>query len=95
MSNYEFEDESKLSEKIVDLNRARQSLIEELNAIMWYDARAYATTDTSLKAVLNHNKFDEEEHASRLLEWLRRNDQHFEKELLNYLFTNKDLGAED
>ncbi|MEM0099118.1 MAG: ferritin [Thermoplasmata archaeon] len=94
MDNYEYEKESELSEKIKDLNRARISLIEELNAIIWYDARAYATKNESLKKVLNHNKLDEYEHASRLLEWIRRNDPKFEDTLKEFLFSNIDLGED-
>lgn len=72
---------------VEDLNRARQSLVEELQAIMWYDQRAKEAEDEELRRVLEHNRDDEKEHASLLLEWLRRNDPAFERELREKLFS--------
>jgi hypothetical protein len=83
--------ESNVDEKTMDINRARQSLIEELQAQMWYDERVSATKDKSLKAVLAHNRDDEKEHATLLLEWLRRHDVPLDKELKEILFKSKDL----
>ncbi|WP_449222421.1 ferritin family protein, partial [Acidiplasma cupricumulans] len=40
-----YESEGSLDERTKDLSRARQSLIEEMQAIMFYDERAYATKD--------------------------------------------------
>ncbi len=76
---------------IVDINMARQSLVEELQAQKWYDERINATSDKSLKEMLAHNRDDEKEHASLLIEWLRRNDAPFDKELGEILFKTKDL----
>ncbi len=86
-----YENEELVDEKTRDLSRARQSLIEELQAMMWYDERISATKDKKLKEVLAHNRDDEKEHASLLLEWLRRNDPHLDKELKEILFKNKEL----
>jgi len=72
-----------------DLNRARQSLVEELQAIIYYDERISASKNKELKSVLMHNRDDEKEHASLLIEWLRRNDPEFEKELKEILFSDK------
>ncbi|MGC8496081.1 MAG: ferritin [Candidatus Micrarchaeia archaeon] len=83
--------ESNVDEKTMDINRARQSLIEELQAQMWYDERVSATKDESLKAVLAHNRDDEKEHATLLLEWLRRHDAPLDKELKEILFKSNDL----
>ncbi len=80
-----------LSDKIKDLSRARQSLIEELEAMMFYDERADATEDKDLKYIMEHNRDDEKEHAVLLLEWLRRNDQAIDKELQEILFSKKRL----
>jgi len=68
------EDYEKLSEKTKNLERARQSLIEELEAINWYAQRVELTKDESLKKVLKHNMDEEKEHAAMLIEWLREND---------------------
>ncbi|MGC8651703.1 MAG: ferritin [Candidatus Micrarchaeia archaeon] len=83
--------ESNVDEETANLSRARQSLIEELQAQMWYDERISATKDKSLKAVLAHNRDDEKEHATLLLEWLRRHDAPLDKELKEILFKNKEL----
>ena len=58
---------------------------------MFYDERISATSDESLREVLKHNRDDEKEHASLLIEWLRRNDPEFDKELREKLFTKKPL----
>ena len=87
----EYNERGKISEKTLDFNRARQSLVEELQAIMWYDERADATSDKELKAVLAHNRDDEKEHATLLLEWLRRNDKALDKKLNEIVFKPGDL----
>ncbi len=89
MPMYETGDE--LSEKIKDLSRARQSLIEEMQAIMFYDERLDASKDENLKAVIKHNRDDEKEHFSMLLEYLRRNDPELDRELKENLFSKKEL----
>ncbi len=76
---------------INNINMARQSLIEELQAQKWYDERINVTDDKTLKQMLEHNRDDEKEHASLLIEWLRRNDIPLDKELKEILFKNKDL----
>jgi hypothetical protein len=87
----DYVEKGKITAKTLDLNRARQSLVEELGAIMWYDERADAASDKVLKAVLEHNRDDEKEHASLLLEWLRRNDKKFNEKLNKVIFKNKEL----
>lgn len=83
------EDRKKLEEKTLDLDRARQSLIEEIEAINWYQERIDATEDRSLKNILAHNRDEEKEHAAMLIEWIRREDPAFHDELKTYLFTKK------
>ncbi len=63
-----------LPEATKDFHRAIESLIEELEAVDWYQQRADATKEESLKAVLLHNRNEELEHAMMTLEWLRRRD---------------------
>jgi ferritin-like protein len=63
------------------------SLIEELEAIDWYDQRVDASNDESLKAILAHNRDEEREHAAMSLEWLRRSDPRWDRILRTYLFT--------
>ena len=69
-----YEDSEKLNEKTKNLERARQSLIEELEAISWYEQRIELITDGSLKKIQKHNMDEEKEHAAMLIEWLRKND---------------------
>lgn len=77
-----------LSKKTRDLHRALVSLQEELEAVDWYQQRADAASSEALRAVLLHNMNEEIEHACMVLEWLRRNHEHFDKQLRTYLFTS-------
>lgn len=81
----------KLSEQTLDLERARQSLIEEIEAVNWYQERVDVTSDESLRDILAHNRDEEKEHAAMLIEWLRRHDAAFHEELDTYLFTEEDI----
>lgn len=69
------------------MHRAIVSLMEELEAIDWYQQRADATQDGDLRAILLHNREEEQEHAAMVLEWIRRHDRTFEIKLREYLFT--------
>lgn len=72
-------DTEKQDEKAKNLARARQSLIEELDAITVYEERIQASGDESLKKLLAHNRDEEKEHAAMLTDWLRKNDSTFNK----------------
>ncbi len=85
------ETSSDLSEKTRDMHRAIVSLMEELEAVDWYQQRVDACKNEELKTILAHNRDEEKEHAAMLIEWLRRNDSAFSKELKDYLFTDKPL----
>jgi uncharacterized protein len=76
-----------LSDETRDMHRAIVSLMEELEAVDWYNQRAALCNDPALKAILEHNRDEEKEHASMVLEWIRRKDPRFSKELKEYLFT--------
>lgn len=80
-----------LSAETRDMHRAIASLMEELEAVDWYNQRADVCKDRELKEILEHNRDDEKEHASMLLEWIRRKDPRFSKELNEYLFTDKPI----
>jgi len=83
-----------LSAKTRDMHRAIVSLMEELEAVDWYNQRADACSDPELKAILAHNRDEEKEHAAMVLEWIRRRDPRFDKELRDYLFTDKKIAHE-
>jgi ferritin-like protein len=76
------------------MHRAIVSLMEELEAVDWYNQRADACSDPELKAILAHNRDEEKEHASMVLEWIRRRDPRFDKELRDYLFTDRKIAHE-
>lgn len=76
----------KLSPDTLDMHRAIQSLMEELEAVDWYNQRVDACTDPELKAILAHNRDEEKEHAAMMLEWIRRRDPRFDHELRDVLF---------
>ena len=87
------EAEERLSSRTRDLHRAIVSLMEELEAIDWYQQRMDATEDADLRAVLAHNREEEVEHASMVLEWIRRHDTDFQAKLKTYLFTEGSILA--
>jgi len=78
----------KLRPATLERHRAIVSIMEELEAIDWYDQRVDASDDPSLAAVLAHNRDEEKEHASMTLEWLRRHDPVLDRHLRTYLFTD-------
>ena len=81
----------KLSAETIDYHRAILSLMEELEAVDWYNQRVDATDDPGLAKVLAHNRDEEKEHAAMTLEWLRRHDPKLDQQLRTYLFTEGDI----
>jgi ferritin-like protein len=81
------EPQKSLSPDTQDMHRALLSLTEELEAIDWYRQRAEACADPQLRAVFQHNGKEETEHATMLMEWIRRHDPHFTTTMKTYLFT--------
>jgi len=81
------EDPATLGPDVIDQHRAIVSLMEELEAVDWYNQRAKATTNPELRAILEHNRDEEKEHAAMVLEWLRRGDAKLAGHLRTYLFT--------
>ena len=77
-----------LGAEVIDIHRAIVSLMEELEAVDWYNQRAKATSDPTLRAILEHNRDEEKEHAAMALEWLRRRDAKFAEHLKTFLFTD-------
>jgi ferritin-like protein len=81
------ESEDRLTPMTRDLHRAIVSLMEELEAIDWYQQRIDATGDGELREILRHNRDEEIEHAAMVLEWIRRKSPEFDAGLKPYLFT--------
>jgi ferritin-like protein len=83
-----YEPFERMSKKTRELHRALNSLIEELEAIDWYQQRVDSSEDEELRDILAHNRDEEKEHAAMILEWIRRNDQAMAKQLKTYLFAS-------
>lgn len=75
----------------IDRHRAIVSLMEEMEAVDWYDQRVDAVEDAELRAILEHNRDEEKEHAAMVLEWLRRRDPVLDGYLRQYLFTDRPI----
>jgi ferritin-like protein len=89
------ESEDVLQPGTKDRHRAIVSLMEELEAVDWYDQRVDAAGDDGLRNILRHNRDEEKEHASMLLEWVRRQDPTLDRHLRTYLFTNQPITEEE
>ncbi len=96
MSNEGFHESiTELTDKTKDMHRALTSLMEELEAVDWYNQRVDACKNNELREILEHNRDEEKEHAAMLQEWIRRQDQSFDKQLnitylqIHLLLTNK------
>ncbi|MGE3476878.1 MAG: ferritin [Rhodospirillaceae bacterium] len=85
----------RLRKETIHMHQAITSLMEELEAVDWYQQRADDCDDAALKAVLLHNMREEIEHAAMTLEWIRRNSKDFDKELKEYLFSEGDIAAKE
>lgn len=82
------EDPEVLGPEVIDRHRAIVSLMEELEAVDWYDQRVQACRDEELKRILAHNRDEEKEHACMVLEWLRRHDPKLDEHMRTYLFSD-------
>lgn len=80
------EDPERLGPEVIDRHRAIVSLMEEFEAVDWYDQRAKATDNAELRVILEHNRDEEKEHAAMALEWLRRVDPKLDEHLRTFLF---------
>jgi hypothetical protein len=85
------ENEEKLATATMDAHRAILSLMEEFEAVDWYQQRADACSDADLRAILLHNMHEEMEHAAMILEWLRRRTPRLDEILGTYLFSQGDI----
>ncbi|MFO7969617.1 MAG: encapsulin-associated ferritin-like protein [Bacillota bacterium] len=83
----------KLSQETKEMTRAFRSLIEEFEAVDWYNQRMDVTQDEELKAILKHNRDEELEHAAMALEWLRRKLPELDDELRENLFKEGEIAG--
>jgi ferritin-like protein len=89
------ESEERLRPQTRDMHRAIVSLMEELEAVDWYQQRMDATEDDELRAILRHNRDEEQEHAAMVLEWIRRRSPSFSGHLKAFLFTEGPITARE
>ncbi|MEX2525389.1 MAG: ferritin-like domain-containing protein [Gammaproteobacteria bacterium] len=80
-----------LSDETRDMHRAITSLMEEFEAVDWYNQRVDACKDEELKKILAHNRDEEKEHAAMVLEWIRRRDPSLNDQLKEFLFTDNPI----
>jgi uncharacterized protein len=80
------EDPNQLSDFAKAYHRIIQSTMEELEAVDWYNQRAECATDPEAKAVMEHNRDEEIEHACMGIEWLRKNNPVWDTMLREFLF---------
>ena len=85
------ENYAEMSDETLNFSRAVKSVQEELEAVDWYNQRAQATKDKQLRAILEHNRDEEIEHAMMMLEYLRRMSPVFDKHMRTYLFTEANI----
>ena len=88
------EDEGRLTTETKDMHRAIRSLMEEVEAVDWYQQRIDACEDPLLARILAHNRDEEKEHAAMVLEWIRRHDPKIDEQLRTYLFQDRALEDE-
>lgn len=75
-----------LKEKTRNFARVAQSLIEEAEAINWYQQRIEITKDKEVKEIMRHAQEEEMEHFSIDLEWLTRQLPKWREALQAILF---------
>lgn len=75
MPTGQIEGKGNLNNDTLDLERARESLTEELVAINNYQERIENCKDSELKKLLEHNRDEEKEHVAMLMEWIKRIDK--------------------
>lgn len=84
----------RLTKETIHMHQAITSLMEELEAVDWYRQRADDCEDQELKEILLHNMREEMEHAAMVLEWIRRNNPDFARQLKSNLFTEGPIAGD-
>ena len=80
-----------LSQKTGTFARMIQSLIEEVDAINWYEQRISVEKDKDAKAIMEHAQNEEFIHFSMDLEFLARKKDKWRTILKNVLFRSGDI----
>ena len=80
-----------LSQKTRTFARMCTSLIEEAEAIGWYEQRISLERDAQAKAIMKNAQKEEFKHFGMDLEFLLRQKPEWRKELKRILFTKGDI----
>jgi uncharacterized protein len=80
-----------LSEKTRTFARMITSLIEEAEAIGWYEQRMSVEKDKEARAIMANAQKEEFKHFGMNLEFLLRRNKVWRTELQNILFTKGDI----
>jgi hypothetical protein len=80
-----------LDENTRNFARIAISLIEEAEAINWYQQRMAVTKDEEVKKILGHAQKEEFEHFAIDLEWLTRKLPAWREKLKQILFQEGDI----
>jgi hypothetical protein len=80
-----------LSQKTRTFARMVASLIEEAEAIGWYEQRISLESDDSARAIMENAQKEEFKHFGMDLEWLLRAKPDWRTELKEILFTGGDI----
>src|SRR5215216_4607411 len=84
---------SELSEEMRTFARMITSLIEEAEAISWYEQRISIEKDQQAKAIMQNAQKEEFKHFGMNLEFLLRRKADWRAELKEILFTEGDIVA--
>jgi len=82
---------NELPQKVRTFARMILSLIEEAQAIDWYEQRMAVEKDKSAKAIMANAQKEEFKHFGMDLEFLLRQKPNWRKELKTILFTKGDI----
>jgi len=80
------EESKNLETDTKDMSRLITSLIEELEAINFYEQRSIASEDESIINLMIHNRDEEIEHAAMIIEEIRKRNEVWNKSLKEFLF---------
>jgi hypothetical protein len=80
-----------LSEEIRTFARMMASLIEEAEAINWYEQRISVEKDKAARAIMQNAQNEEFKHFGMNLEFLLRQKKDWRAELKEILFTTGDI----
>jgi len=83
------EESENLNVETEDMSRLINSLIEELEAVNFYEQRSVASEDESIINLMIHNRDEEIEHASMLIEEIRKRNSVWNKSLSEFLFKDE------